>query len=99
MKKQIVTFLLIVLVSCSGSIVLESEDKSKRLIYSCGSFESQAKTPKDIRILALSFKETLKSAAKSKDIVYIQSATNAFSQRDWKRLERLIVEYKCKNRR
>jgi hypothetical protein len=95
--------LLVVLncISCDsrsgGRIVLGSG--AGKLVYNCGGFRAQAETGEDMQILAVAFAETVGHAVTNGNIITIQSLQSSWEKKDWRSVERQLVEYRCQHRR
>jgi hypothetical protein len=81
-----------------NQIVLSDESGSRKLIYDCSVFRPQAESGQDMPILALALSATLRHAAEHQRFVTARSLQSAWKNRDWRAMERLIVEYLCSHR-
>jgi|SRR5437899_1699384 len=84
--------------SGSRQAVLSDESGSHKLVYDCSAFRAQAESADDLRVLALALSETMRHAADHGNVVTAQSLQNAYQQKDWRTIERLIIQYRCSNR-
>ena len=89
---------LIGLVACKPSSTITLGSDQAKLVYDCSAFQPQAETAGAIVILRAAYIETLQHAIKHQSLVTYRSLLDAHKQRDWRQLERLIVEYRCAHR-
>ena len=101
---RIVTILmaatLMILIGCSDSkVVLQGTAGGKKLVYDPKNFHPQVETPEDITILIQAAAETMTNAASDQSIVTVQEMSDAIDASDWRKLERLVVEYRVAHRK
>ena len=91
--------LALLLTGCSdpNRIVLKSADGKKMLVYDAANFKPQAETAEDIAILYKAAGETIKDAGETKAFITIDELFAAMDKNDYRKLERVIVEYRSKH--
>ena len=82
----------------SNQVVYATDDGAKRLFYDCDNFRPQVETAEQLQILLAAYGQTVRHATEHKHIVSAQALTEAYRARDWRRVEQLVVEYRCANR-
>ena len=96
-------FVLLAVLSSGGGlaedsakkIVLESQGGSRMLIYNCDAFRHQVKQGEDFRVLMQYMPSTMKGLVKSNDYITADALDVAFDRNDVRRIEKIIVEYRC----
>ena len=84
---------------CSDSkVVLKGQSGGKTLVYDANNFHPQVETPEDIGTLMTAAAETLTNAANSQSLVTVQNITDAMNASDWRKLEKVVVEYRASHR-
>jgi hypothetical protein len=86
-----------VLAGCSDDrkVVLSDETGSRTLVYPFGSgFVPRARTPEDLPVLAHSFALAVDEAARKNDVLTVRTLRAAWKERDYRSLERTIVEFR-----
>jgi hypothetical protein len=87
-------------VGCSDSkVVLQGTGGGKKLVYDPNNFQPQFETPEDIAILVQAAAQTMTNAANDQSIVTIQGISDAMDASDWRKLERVVVEYRAAHRK
>lgn len=85
------------LIGCSDKkkVVLSDESGTRTLVYSFGTgFVPRAKVPEDLPILVYSFAQAQKDASEDRDFLTVKTLQNAWRERDYRNLERTIVEFR-----
>jgi hypothetical protein len=91
---------LMFLIGCSDSkVVLQGTGGGKKLVYDPNNFQPQVETPEDIAILIQAAAETMTNAASAQSIVTVQEISDAIDASDWRKLERVVVEYRVAHRK
>ena len=93
---------LAVLTACgpmaSNQIVLATDDGTKRLTYDCSNFRPQVASAEQLQILVQASGQTIRHASDHQRVVTVQAIMDAYRARDWRRVEQLVVEYRCAHR-
>ena len=76
-------------------IVLEFQGGSRKLIYNCDAFRHQVKQGEDFRVLMQYMPSTMKGLVKDNDFITADALDVAFDRNDVRRIEKIIVEYRC----
>jgi hypothetical protein len=102
--KRITTLLVVASISslagCSDSkVVLQGTNGGKMLTYDSKNFHPQVETSDDLAILVQAAAQTMKDAADDKSVVTVEEISDALHADDWRRLERIVVEYRAAHRR
>ena len=79
----------------SNWVVLASRDGAKTLIYDCRSFQPQVESVEQIETLADALIQTISHAVENKRFATANSMKGAWKARDYRRVEQLVVEYRC----
>jgi hypothetical protein len=74
------------------------DDGSKRLIYDCANFQPQVESVEQFQVLTAACGQTIRHASEHERVVTAQALMDAYKARDWRRVEQLVVEYRCANR-
>jgi hypothetical protein len=102
MNRILLLLLLSVVTGCgpqtSNQVVLATDDGAKRLIYDCSNFRPQVESAEQLQVLAAVCGQTIRHASEHQRVVTAQALMDAYKARDWRRLEQLVVEYRCANR-
>ena len=98
-----ITIILVLAAVFSGcgprnQVILATDDGTKRLVYDCDNFRPQVESAEQLQILMAACRQTGQHAYDHQRIVTRQELNEAVKARDWRRLERLIVEYRCAHR-
>jgi len=78
--------------------VLKSSDGKQQLVYDCGAFRPQADTSDQIEILLTAAGETMKAAGETQSIITGRALQEAWGKRDYRAMERIIVDYRCNHK-
>ena len=81
--------------SSGNRVVLKSSDGKQQLVYDCGAFRPQADTSDQIEILLTAAGETMKAAGETQSIITGRALQEAWGKRDYRAMERIIVDYRC----
>jgi hypothetical protein len=96
----LMTTSLVILLGCSDStVVLQGAEGGKKLVYDPNNFHPQVETPEDIGILLQAAAQTLTNAASDQSLVTVQEISDAMNASDWRRLEKVVVEYRAAHRK
>ena len=79
----------------SKEIVLQSQNMDKKLIYRCDAFRHQVKQGEDLPILMPYVPSTMKGLVQNNDVITAQALERAFDRNDVRRVEEIVVEYRC----
>jgi len=91
--------ILMIPTGCSNSrIVLQEKDGGRQLVYDPDNFRPQAETTEDIDILLSAAEETLKAAVENQAVVSAKEISDALNEKDVRKLERLVVEYRARHK-
>ena len=94
--------MLMITAGCSNSsnsvIILQGKDGGNQLVYDPDNFKPQVETTEDINILLYEAAETLKQATENKAVVTAKEITDALNEKDIRKLERLVVEYRARHK-
>jgi hypothetical protein len=82
----------------SNQVVLATDDGTKRLIYDCPNFRPQVESAEQLQVLGAAYGQTVRHASEHQHFVTAQALMDAYKAGDWRRVEQLIVEYRCASR-
>ena len=83
----------------SNQVILATDDGTRKLIYDCSNFRPQVETGEQRQLLSQASVQIIRHASAHQRVVSAQAIRDAYKAKDWRRLEQLVVEYRCTNRR
>jgi hypothetical protein len=88
------------LAGCSNSevISISNDDESIKLTYDCNNFIPKAETREEMAVLIDNSRIIIKELVEKQKLVTLSAFNACYETQNLKELERLIVEYKCKQR-
>jgi len=91
---------LMISAGCSNSpkVILQEKDGGRQLVYDPDNFMPQVETTEDINILLYEAAETLKVASNNKAVVTAKEITDALNEKDIRKLERIVVDYRSRQK-
>ena len=76
-------------------LVLIDADGSHRLEYDCNDIKPQAESAEDIEVIRVNLEGITNDLRNQQKLVTLQSIARVAKRQDFRRLERIVVHYKC----
>jgi len=98
-QKRILFILAISIISggCSQTVTLSNEAGTNTFVYDCNDIRNQMETGEDIKILGEIVREVGSELREKDRRVTLSALSSASRERDFRTVERIIVEYKCES--